>query len=120
MLQIDSPVWNQIAPKAKHPVWQRRMAMDYQALTDEMELLGSTLRAEGIESEVILAYQQAAPLLQERPAIRDFLLHSPQYRQALPEVLTPNEAILLMIKEHNLTASQTRVLRTLLARTPPP
>ena len=119
MLQIDSLIWNQIAPLAKSHTWRRRMELDYEALTAAMEALGDKLRAQGIESEVILAYEQAAPLLQERAAIQSFVQKNPQYRQALPEVLTPNEAILLMIKEHNLTVSQTRVLRTLLAQTPP-
>lgn len=120
MLQIDSHVWNQIAPMAKNPVWKRRMEMDNEALAEEMDSLGDRLEAAGNEPPVGLAYQQAAPLLQERQAIQSFLKTNPQYRMALPEVLSPNEAILLMIKEHHLTASQTRMLRTLLAQTPPP
>ena len=120
MLQIDSHVWNQIAPLAKSPVWRRRMEMNNEQLATEMDSLGDRLEAAGNEPPVGLAYEQVAPLLQERKAIQSFLRTNPQYSQALPEVLSPNEAIMLMIKEHHLTASQTRMLRTLLAQTPPP
>jgi len=119
MLQIDSRVWNQIAPLARDPVWQRRMAMQHEPLVAELEAMADRLRAQGVPSIVVLAYQQAAPLLQERPAIQSFLKTNPQFREALPEVLSVNEAILLMVNEHHLTVSQTRVLRKLLAETPP-
>lgn len=119
MLQIATPVWNQIAPMAESLLWQRRMSMDYQGMTEEMESLGTKLRDEGAPAEVALAYQQVAPLLMERRAIQTFLRQNPRYREALPEILTVNEAILLMVREHNLTVSQTRILRKLLAATQP-
>ena len=119
MFRIDSHVWNQIAPMAQHPEWRRRMAMDNEALNQEMDRLGQALRAQGAETPVVLGYAEVAPLLQERAAIQTFLAKNPQYRQALPDVKTANEAILVAMKEHNLTASQTRTLRQLLEITPP-
>ena len=90
MLQVDSHVWNQIAPLAKNPVWKARMqAKDNDALIQEMESLGAKLRDQGVENKVILAYQVAGPLLAEQAAIRTFLRTHPQYNQALPQVETP-------------------------------
>jgi hypothetical protein len=120
MLQVDSHVWNQIAPLAKNPVWKARMqAKDNDALIQEMQALGAKLRDQGVENKVILAYQVAGPLLAEQAAIRTFLRTHPQYSQALPQMETPNEAILLMIPEYHLSVSQTRALRALLVQTPP-
>ena len=119
MLQIASPIWNKIAPTAKHPVWQRLMAMDAEAMGNEMERQFLQMQAQGVDDLVALAYQELAPLLQERQAVQAFSAMNPQYREALPEVLSVNEAILLAVRDHHLKVSQTRELRKLLAEPPP-
>lgn len=119
MLQVDSLIWNQIATLARSHTWRRRMEMDNEQLALEMDRLGASLEAKGVDPAVALAYEQVAPLYQERQAIQSFLKKNPRFREALPEVLSPNEAIMLMIPEHNLTVSQTRMLRPLLEQRPP-
>ena len=120
MLQVDSHIWNQIAPAAQHQVWKDRMeAPDNQALAKAMDDLADKLRKLDQDNPVILAYQAVAPLLQENRAINDFTRKNPQYRTALPEVLSTNEALLLAMKEYTLTDVQTRKLRALLNVKPP-
>jgi hypothetical protein len=120
MHRVATSLWNQIAPLAKSHTWRRRMELKGQALHDEMDRLGTKLRALGAETPVVLAYMDVAPMFQERAAIESFLKTNPQWRgPAFPELLTVNEALLLAIQEHQLTEPQTQTLRRLLETRPP-
>lgn len=116
MLQVPQEVWNQIAPKAAHPTWRRLFAMDRDRATQAMDAQYNRLVAQGVDGLVALAYQELAPLLQERAAITAYSATS---QTPLPEVLTTNEAVLLAVKDHRLKVSQTRELRKLLDGPPP-
>lgn len=119
MLGIAAPIWNQISPLCKHPQWQRLMAMESEAMHQARDRVFHQLQAEGVEAVVAAAFLDVAPLLHERQAVATFSRQNPQYREALTEVLSTNEAILLMVKDHHLRVSQTRELRKLLDGNPP-
>jgi hypothetical protein len=69
----------------------------------------------------ILAYQTILPLLLEAPAISDFVTDHPQYRDALPEVLTQHEAVALAMLEWRwMEKTDIDALRQLLTETPEP
>ena len=119
MLQIAAPIWNQISPMASSPQWRHLFSLSQDEQIQAMDKLDAQLVGQGVDPAAALAYQQLAPLLQERRAIRAFLKTNPQWTSALPEVLSTNEAILMAVKDHRLKVSQTRALRKLLDGPPP-
>lgn len=111
MLQIPTTIWNEIAPMTRHPQWRRLFSMDRETLGKAMQALSARLEAEGVDPAVALAYRELAPQLQERQAIATYSRTS---STPLPEILSTNEALMLSIQDHQLRASQTKVLRKLL------
>jgi len=119
MMGIAANVWNQISPLCSHPQWKHLFSMDEEGIIQATDKEYHRLVDAGVDDRVAAAYLEVAPLLQERKALQTFSRQNPQYRNALPEVLSTNEAILLMVTDHHLRVSQTRELRTLLDGNPP-
>ena len=117
MHQVAAAVWNQIAPLAATS-WRQAFAMDEDQQTEAMDKLAQELQAKGNDPLVVLAYLELAPLLHERHAVQSFSSRNPNYREALPEVLSANEAALLAMKDHHLNPSQTSELKKLLNEKP--
>lgn len=76
----------------------------------------SDLQKKQLPSTAALAYQSIAPLLLENKAILTFLEipENFQLNQALPDVSTPDEALLLAQKEYQLKPLEVSRLKPLL------
>lgn len=119
MRQIAQRLWNLIAPEARHATWKHLFGLTPHDLTPALEKLDNVLAKQEPDPVVRLAYRELAPLLQERPAIETFLRRHPEWSDAIPEVLSTNEAISMAVTDYRLTVSQTRALRKLLDAPPP-
>ena len=64
------------------------------------------MKVRGLLDRVALCLPTFLPLYIEREAIASFLSQSPQYRNALPEVLSPQEAVLLADMDYRLTPQE--------------
>lgn len=120
MHQVPQPIWNEIAKtqKISRPLWSRLFrAKDPQPLLDDLE---AKLEAAGCDARMIRAYLLVAPLLDESQAISRFLEKTGRtdLRNSMPELTSPNEAVMLASQEYRLTLSQTRKLRSLLSAFP--
>lgn len=120
MQQVAAKIWNEIAPTARHPEWRLLFSLKRTELPSALDRIAARIREQGIvDPLVILAYLQLAPLLQERQAVQAWVAKHPNYRSALPELISTNEALMMAISEHRLKVSQTRELRKLLDGPPP-
>jgi len=82
------------------------------------EAVSEDLLAKGVPEMAILAYQTILPLMLEAPAISDFLKKSPQYQNAMPEVLNQQEAVALAKLEWpTMTPKEIQAFRLLLPET---
>ena len=115
-MNAPAAVWNQIAKTQKlRSAWGKKwFVMDQDAMTAAHERMVSLLERQGKDLAVALAYLELAPLLAEHEAIQAFVAENPVHREALPEVLEINEALLIAIEQRNLTMSQVDQLRPLL------
>lgn len=120
MYQAPQAVWNEIArdQTLKSPRNQKLFQMNPndrdRELAEEVQQLVST----GIDKTVAAAYQKVIPLLQENQAISRYILKHERtdLRAALPEVLTVDEAVMLMQQDFLLDAPKTRQLKSLINR----
>jgi hypothetical protein len=117
MLNLPAAVWNEIArtQTLRSTFGKRWFPMDQDEITAAHERMVSELERRGNDLAVALAYLELAPLLAEREAIQAYVDQHPIHREALREILEVNEALLIAIEEHNLTESQVKQLRPLLA-----
>ena len=115
MLQVAAPIWNQVAKEGMRTSLGRRMFhLSQDQLTDRIQREAENLQGRGFHPRVVRAAQTVAPLLAERHAISSYLVKHPQYSQALPEVNSVQEAIILASKEFLLTTPQQKELEKLL------
>lgn len=119
MHNVATPIWNEIAPLAKHSSWKYLMALNQERQAEALEQIADALRAKKVDPLVILSYLEMAPMLQEQHAIRTYLQSHPQLRSAFPEILSANEAALMAQNDRWLKPSQTRALSKLLNEPPP-
>ena len=120
MYQVPQAVWKEIGQdqKMKSPRNQKLFQMNPddrdRALAEEVQQLVST----GIDKTVAAAYQKVLPLLQENQAISRYILKHDRtdLRAALPEVLSVDEAVMLMQQDFLLDARKTSQLKSLLNR----
>jgi hypothetical protein len=124
MFPIPQAIWLKVADGRKLRSWWGEVMFN---LEDEdqaqaiQEAVNEELRAKGVPEASILAYQTILPLLLEAPAISDFVTDHPQYRDALPEVLTQHEAVALAMLEWRwMEKTDIDALRQLLPETPEP
>ena len=108
-MSVPIAVWNQIAPKMQNQVLAQMFAVKSQEKHDQL-IDSWALKAVGQEPEMQLAFQLVAPLLVENVAISKWTASNPQWKQALPEVLTVAEAAALAQADYMLSATQTKQL----------
>ena len=115
LTSVAAPIWNEIAKTQKlKTAWARKaFAMDAEAMS-ELENSEYLAAKEKTNSWVAASYCDLKPLLLESLAISKFTQVQPQYRMALPEVLSISEAVILASKERPLNPTQQKQLSALL------
>lgn len=108
-MSVPIAVWNQIAPKMQSKELAQMFSVKSQEKHDQL-IDSWAIKAVGREPEMQMAYQLVAPLLMENVAISKWTASNPQWRQALPEVLTVAEAIRIAQADYLLSATQTKQL----------
>ena len=121
MRHLPQAVWNKIAdqPEMKQETLKTLFKMTPESLDLALDEQAERLTKSGHEDKVILAYQTVIPLLLENQAISAYLIKTDDLalRQALPEIQTVNEALLVAQKEYRLTVKQNQSLQQLLSKT---
>ena len=116
LTSVATAVWNQIAETQKlKTAWaQKVFALNpeemQQAEDKEYKALART-----VGHDVAASYQDVKPLLLENEAISRFTQAQPMYREALPELTSIAEALILASMERPLSQTQQKLLRRLLA-----
>lgn len=124
MHQVAQPIWNRVAKteagKQLPRPWSQLLKADAEKV-DQMieELVYKPMDDEGTENKVQLAFKVVAPLLVANVAISDLISQEgePSLRQALPEVTSVNEAVILATTEYQLSPRQQKQLTRLLRET---
>lgn len=123
MHQVPARIWNQIASSETlvNPSFQKLMAMDQEQLTQALEAQAQALEASGVPDSVIVAYQTMAPLLAENQAISRYInqTESMSLRDALPEVLNADEAVVIATQDRLLSKREQQILLRMLKRLEP-
>lgn len=116
MLNIPAPWWNEIAKenKLKTPWGRKYFPMGRDELTEAMDAEANRLEKQGVSSPVISAFLTFAPMIAEPKAIREYAKKNPAIRNALPEVNSYQEAVIIASKEYRLTPAQQKELLNLL------
>ncbi|MBJ6751349.1 hypothetical protein [Geomonas anaerohicana] len=118
MLSVVASVWNEIArTQILQTDWAKEaFCLDQQGINDFHSRECERLQAQHLDLDVILAYLDLRPLLIENVAITNFVLMvgDLDLRQALPEVVTVDEAVILGSADRCLSQSQAKQLRDLL------
>lgn len=115
LTSVATMVWNQIAETQElKTAWAKKVfAMGpeqmLQAEDEEYRALKAT-----VGHDVAASYQDVKPLLLENEAISRFTQAQPMYREALPEVTSISEALILASMERPLSPMQQNRLRRLL------
>ena len=116
LTSVATAVWNQIAETQQlKTAWAKKaFALNpeemQQAEDKEYRALART-----VGHDVAASYQDVRPLLLENEAISRFTQAQPMYREALPEVTSIAEALILASMERPLSQTQQKLLRRLLA-----
>lgn len=115
MLQVAAAVWNEIAKtQPLETAWAKkwfRMNQDELTQADQKEY--EDLKKK-VSPDVAISFQTLRPLLLERKAISRHLQKHPELRQALPEVNSINEAVMLASMDRPLNPLQQKQLEQLL------
>ena len=115
LTSVAAAIWNRIAETEELKTdWGRKafaLSPDEMAKLEDEEY--ARLKAkEG--HDVAASYQDVKPLLLENEAISRFTQAEPMYREALPEVTSIAEALILASMERPLNPTQQNRLRRLL------
>ena len=115
---VATPIWNEIAKAQKlRTEWGKKaFNLDQEGMVNLVNQEYEELQQKGVSTEICKAFLDMKPLLLENVAIS---LHIQQtdnlhLRQALPEVTTINEAVILASEDQPLTTLQQRQLQKLL------
>lgn len=123
MHQVPARVWNEIAASEElvNPSFQKLMQMTQEQLTQALESQAKVLEARGVPDSVIVAYQRLAPLLAENEAISRYINRTgnSSLRDALPEILNAEEAVVIATQDHPLSKSEQQTLLDMLKRLEP-
>ncbi|MCX2830815.1 hypothetical protein [Microbulbifer thermotolerans] len=104
MYQLPARAWNDIAELgATVSEWGQIMALPQEEMDKALSKKAREIRRKGLSGLALVAYMKIAPLLAERKAIAEakLALKMSEMEAAIPEVLTPAEAIELMEMETN-------------------
>lgn len=123
MYQVPARVWNEIAASEElvNPSFQKLMQMTQEQLTQALESQAKVLEARGVPDSVIVAYQRLAPLLAENEAISRYINRTgnTSLREALPEILNAEEAVVIATQDRPLSKSEQKTLLDMLKRLEP-
>lgn len=123
MYQVPARVWNEIAASEElvNPSFQKLMQMTQEQLTQALESQAQALEANGVPDSVIVAYQEIAPLLAENAAISRYINRTgnSSLRDALPEILNAEEAVVIATQDRPLSKSEQQTLLDMLKRLEP-
>lgn len=115
---VNSAIWNEIAKTQKLKTsWARKtFNLDQEEMIENHSKECKILRNRDFDPDVILSFLEVKPLLLENVAISNYVMMKgdPDLRQALPEVCTVNEAVVLGTMENRLNPSQQEQLKELL------
>ena len=117
---VATPIWNEIAETQELRTEWGKMAfrLDHEKQVDLVEQEYEALLKRGVSEEAAKAVMDMKPLLLENLAISRHIqrTESLHLRNALPEVTTISEAVMLATAEDSLTASQQQELSRLLKK----
>lgn len=115
LTSVATMVWNQIAETQKlKTAWARKVfAMGPQEMLEAEDAEYQALK-QTVGHDVAASYQDVKPLLLENVAISRFTQAQPMYREALPEVTSISEALILASMERPLSPMQQNRLKRLL------
>ena len=116
LTSVAAPIWNEIAKTQRlRTRWARRAFLlpTDQEMAEEVDKEFHPLEKK-VGSTVASAYLCVKPLLLENVAISRFTLDHPELRQALPEVVSINEAVILASQDYFMSQTQQNLLRKLL------
>jgi len=118
MLQLALKVRKQLASVVKDPGIKFLLEANSKKVNEVLFAMAEKLSREGHSPREIQAYQEVGPLLLEHKAISAFLENPEnfEYREALPILESPREALLVAQKEYGLDPEEVSALRTLLER----
>lgn len=123
MYQVPARIWNEIAASEElvNPSFQKLMQMNQEQLTQALESQAQALEANGVPDRVIVAYQEIAPLLSENAAISRYINRTgnSSLRDALPEILNAEEAVVIATQDRPLSKSEQKTLLDMLKRLEP-
>lgn len=123
MYQVPAAIWNKIAASQKlaSPSFQRLMKMNDEQILQALDEQAKVLEARGVPDSVIVAYQMLAPLLAENEAISRYINKTgdTSLREALPEILNANEAVVIASQDRPLSKSEQQTLLSMLKRLEP-
>ena len=115
LTSVAAPIWNEIARTQKlRTEWAKKaFSLDGMAMAELEDREWKTLM-QTVDSEVASAVVRMKPLLLESVAISKYTQAHPEYRQALPEVVSISEAVMLASMDYPLNPSQQKQLHKLL------
>ena len=116
LTSVAAPIWNEIAKTQRlRTRWARRVFLlpTDQAMAEEEGREYKTLKRK-VGPEVAMAFQDVKPLLLENVAISRFTLDHPELRQALPEIVSVAEAVIIASKDRPLSQTHQKLLARLL------
>mgnify|MGYP000861486529 FL=1 len=123
MYQVPARVWNEIAASEKlaSPSFERLMKMNDEQILQALDEQAKALEARGVPDSVIVAYQRLAPLLAENEAISRYINRTgnTSLREALPEILNAEEAVVIATQDRPLSKSEQKILLDMLKRLEP-
>lgn len=115
---VATPIWNEIARAQELKTeWARKaFSLNGEQMVKLVDREYEELKAAGVSPEVSKAFLDLKPLLLENVAISRHIQQTdnPSLRQALPEVTTVNEAVILASADQELSTLQQRRLEKLL------
>lgn len=123
MYQVPPEVWNAIAAtgKLQNPSLRILLALPPAEMLEQLHSQEQALEANGVPDSVITSYLTMAPLLAEHEAISQHINETGSYSllQALPEVLTAQEAVAIAQQDRPLNDSESALLLKMLTRLEP-
>ena len=116
LTSVATAVWNQIAETQKlKTAWAKKaFALNPEEMQQAEDKEYKAL-ARAVGHDVAASYQDVKPLLLENEAISRFTQAQPMYREALPQVTSIAEALILASMERPLSQTQQKLLKMLLA-----
>ena len=115
LTSVAAPIWNQIAEMQElKTAWAKKaFALDGEAMAalEDQEYKEAKSR---FGQAVAASYLDLKPLLLENVAISKFTQEQPNYRQALPEIVSIAEAVIVASQDRPLNPMQQKQLASLL------